>query len=64
VWPFPFGDWALHPARPFDARVMRNRNAKERNKTMQNSERQDIYTRITGQIVASLEKGVRRGADP
>src|SRR6266481_4164471 len=26
---------------------------------MQNSERQDIYTRITGQIVASLEQGVR-----
>jgi antirestriction protein ArdC len=26
---------------------------------MQNTERQDIHTRITGQIVASLEKGVR-----
>jgi antirestriction protein ArdC len=64
VWPFPFGDKALHPARPFDARVMRNRNANERNKTMQNSERQDIYTRITAQIVASLEKGVRPWMKP
>ena len=26
---------------------------------MQNTERQDIYTRITGKIVASLEAGVR-----
>ena len=26
---------------------------------MSNTERQDVYTRITGQIVASLEKGVR-----
>lgn len=37
VWPFPFGtgpfgDRALHPARPFYARVMRNRDAKERNR--------------------------------
>ena len=32
VWPFPFGDRALHSARPFDARVMRNRDAKERNR--------------------------------
>jgi antirestriction protein ArdC len=31
---------------------------------MQNSERQDIYTRITGQIVASLEKGVRPWMKP
>ena len=31
---------------------------------MQNSERQDIYTRITGQIVASLEKGVRPWLKP
>ena len=26
---------------------------------MQNNERQDIYTRITGKIVAALEQGVR-----
>ena len=31
---------------------------------MQNSERQDIYTRITGQVVASLEKGVRPWMKP
>ena len=31
---------------------------------MQNSERQDIYTRITGQIVASLEQGVRPWMKP
>jgi antirestriction protein ArdC len=31
---------------------------------MKNSERQDIYTRITGQIVASLEKGVRPWMKP
>ena len=31
---------------------------------MQNSERQDIYTRITGQIVASLEQGVRPWSRP
>ena len=64
VWPFPFGDRALHPARPFDARVMRNRDAEEEEQTMQNSERQDIYTRITGQIVASLEQGVRPWMKP
>ena len=27
--------------------------------TMQKTDRQDVYTRITGQIVADLEKGVR-----
>jgi antirestriction protein ArdC len=31
---------------------------------MQNSQRQDIYTRITGQIVASLEQGVRPWMQP
>jgi len=31
---------------------------------MQNNERQDIYTRITGQIVASLEQGVRPWVKP
>jgi antirestriction protein ArdC len=31
---------------------------------MQNTERQDIYTRITGQIVASLEQGVRPWMKP
>lgn len=31
---------------------------------MQNSDRQDIYTRITGQIVASLEQGVRPWMKP
>jgi antirestriction protein ArdC len=31
---------------------------------MQNTERQDIYTRITGQIVSHLEKGVRPWARP
>ena len=31
---------------------------------MQNSERQDIYTRITAKIVASLEQGVRPWMKP
>lgn len=31
---------------------------------MQNTNRQDIYTRITGQIIASLEKGVRPWVKP
>ena len=31
---------------------------------MQNTERQDIYTRITGKIVASLETGVRPWIKP
>lgn len=31
---------------------------------MQNSDRQDIYTRITGQIVAALEQGVRPWMKP
>jgi len=64
VWPFPFGDKALHPARPFDARVMRNRDAKKEEQTMQNSERQDIHTRITAKIVAFLEQGVRPWMKP
>jgi len=38
---------------------MRNPDAKKEEQTMQNTERQDIYTRITGKIVASLEAGVR-----
>src|SRR6202035_4141278 len=32
--------------------------------TMQNTERQDIYTRITAKIVASLEAGVRPWIKP
>src|ERR1700704_5591261 len=43
---------------------MRNRDAKKEEQTMQNSERKDIYTRITGQIVASLEQGVRPWMKP
>ena len=31
---------------------------------MQNTERQDVYTRITGKIVASLEQGVRPWIKP
>ena len=31
---------------------------------MQNTERQDIYTRITAKIVASLEAGVRPWIKP
>src|SRR5205085_12548880 len=38
--------------------------AQRKEQTMQNSERQDIYTRITGQIVASLEQGVRPWMKP
>src|ERR1035441_7312643 len=58
-WPFPCGDGVPQSARPFNARVMRNRECKRKEQTMQNTERQDIYTRITGKIVASLEAGVR-----
>jgi len=35
-----------------------------RRKTMQRTEKQDIYTRITNQIVSHLEKGVRPWARP
>ena len=31
---------------------------------MQKTDRQDVYTRITGQIVADLEKGVRPWVKP
>ena len=31
---------------------------------MQNTEQQDIYTRVTGQIIASLEQGVRPWIKP
>jgi hypothetical protein len=31
---------------------------------MQNTERQDVYTRITGQIISSLEQGVRPWSKP
>ena len=31
---------------------------------MQNNERQDVYTRITGSIIASLEQGVRPWQKP
>src|ERR1017187_9697505 len=43
---------------------MRNPDAKRKEQTMQNTERQDIYTRITGKIVASLEAGVRPRIKP
>jgi antirestriction protein ArdC len=42
---------------------MRNRDARKE-QTMQNSERQDIYTRVTEKIVASLEQGVRPWMKP
>jgi antirestriction protein ArdC len=41
-----------------------NRGAKKEEQTMQNTERQDIYTRITGKIIASLEQGVRPWMKP
>ena len=31
---------------------------------MQNTERQDVYTRITGKIISSLEQGVRPWIKP
>ena len=31
---------------------------------MQNTERQDVYTRITAQIISSLEKGIRPWSKP
>ena len=43
---------------------MRNRDVKKEEQTMQNSERQDIYTRITAKVIASLEKGVRPWMKP
>jgi antirestriction protein ArdC len=42
---------------------MRNRDARKE-QTMQNSERQDIYTRVTAKIIASLEQGVRPWMKP
>jgi antirestriction protein ArdC len=43
---------------------MRNPDARKEEQTMQNTERQDIYTRITAKIVASLEAGVRPWIKP
>jgi antirestriction protein ArdC len=43
---------------------MRNRERKRKEQTMQNTERQDIYTRITAKIVASLKAGVRPWIKP
>src|SRR5262249_40458874 len=63
VWPFPCGDRSLDPACPLNARVTRNAAQKEE-QTMQNTERQDVYTRITSKIIASLEQGVRPWMKP
>jgi antirestriction protein ArdC len=41
-----------------------NRGARKEEQTMHNTERQDIYTRITAQIIASLEQGVRPWVKP
>ena len=43
---------------------MRNPDARKEEQTMQKTERQDIYTRITAKIVASLEAGVRPWIKP
>jgi hypothetical protein len=58
VWPFPFGDIARHPSGLSMPASRENRGAKKEEQTMQITEQQDIYTRITGQIIASLERGV------
>jgi hypothetical protein len=59
VWPFPCGDRTLPSARPSSAHVMRKPRRRKEEQTMEKSERQDVYTRITAQIIASLEQGVR-----
>src|ERR1035438_4850539 len=64
VWPFPCGDIARHPPGPFIPASRETRGAKKEEQTMQITERQDIYTRITGQIIASLEQGVRPWLKP
>jgi antirestriction protein ArdC len=43
---------------------MRNRDARKGEQTMNTNERQDVYTRITGQIIHSLEQGVRPWQQP
>jgi antirestriction protein ArdC len=48
----------------FHVRVMRDLGRRKEEQTMQNIERQDVYTRITDKIIASLEQGVRPWIKP
>jgi antirestriction protein ArdC len=43
---------------------MRKPRRRKEEQTMEKSERQDVYTRITAQIIASLERGVRPWRKP
>ena len=63
-WPFPSGDVPRSMSSLFHVRVMRNLGRRKEEQTMQNIERQDVYTRITDKIIASLEQGVRPWIKP
>src|ERR1700732_5096556 len=61
----PSGDTPLAasgPAAP--GRLAKHGNQKEQRTMDQNNQRQDVYSRITAQIIASLEKGVRPWVRP
>jgi hypothetical protein len=60
-WPFPCGDGSLDPSGPC---TFSRYGKRRKDKTMTNTERQDVYTRITGQIISSLEQGVRPWIQP
>jgi antirestriction protein ArdC len=57
----PAGDAALAASGPSFQRLAKTRKENHMN---QNNERQDVYSRITAQIIDSLEKGVRPWARP
>src|SRR5581483_5215082 len=46
------------------SRNIAKKNSKRRRKTMPENEKQDVYTRITNKIIASLEQGVRPWIQP
>jgi antirestriction protein ArdC len=61
----PSGDTPLAASGPVaPERLAKTGNQKEQRTMDQNNQRQDVYSRITAQIIASLEKGVRPWVRP
>jgi N-terminal domain of anti-restriction factor ArdC len=61
----PSGDAPLATSGPVaPERLAKTGNQKEQRTMDQNNQRQDVYSRITTQIIASLEKGVRPWVRP
>jgi antirestriction protein ArdC len=57
-------DISAPPKSRVTSRNSAKKNSKRRRKTMPDNEKQDVYTRITSKIIASLEQGIRPWIQP